>query len=541
MRLIGLSLLWSMSILAVAQEPMINKAERPLLEQRNYRDLPGNDDIQQWLRASAAKTDNARYTELGHSAGERLIGALLISDDDTFLSHASRAPESAASEIRPLPDSAVIDREPRLRMMIVGGQHGNETASPEAVQRVVHELLAGELSSLPELVDIIVIPVGNPDGRDLGRRENADGVNTNTDYILLSQPESQTLSRAISKWQPHTVIDVHESDAYKEDTLAQQGYITDFSIQYEVGFEPNIDKRLREFGVQRFLPAVIRQAEEQGLQARRYIKEIRDVNSPVTHGGITLRNFRNYAGFHHIFSVLVEGRVDPPQGHYPTPGNIRHRTNELFQSVAAYMREAFAMRHEIVRLATTARADWQGLAEQSQVALESVYTLNPDQPLINIRLKEIGSDRDVHVEFKNHSKVTVLKTIDPPSAYLITDHQERIAELLQRHGISYQRLTRPFRFNGMHRAVENLEVTPPRFGKGRYHVSLQLQEEAAEIHALAGDLWIKLTPPYHRLVPLLLEPRSSTSIFQEPDYKNLLREGKFFIVPVSNASIEPPS
>ncbi len=534
MRLIGLGLLWGMTTLAIAQEPGLDTGARPLLEQRNYQQLPGSGEVLDWLRQWAERAENARYLEIGRSAGDRPIGALLVSADSTFLDHAETGSQPDA-------DGDVAPDESRLRIMIVGGQHGNETASPEAVQRLAYELLAGELGKFPQQADIILVPAANPDGRNLGQRENANNVNTNIDYILLTQPESRALSQAIKRWQPHTVLDVHESESFKKETLAQQGYITNFSIQYEVGFEPNIDRRLREFGTEQFMPSLLKSAENNGLRASRYIKEIVDINAPVTHGGITLRNFRNYSGFHHIFSVLVEGRIDPPEGDSPTPPNIRHRTNELSRSIATYLREAVAMHNEIIERTTAARDDWQGLVGHGQLALASEYTLDPAQPLIEISMQEIGSDEQVKVEFENHGKVVTLKTIDPPSAYLVTDHQDRIAELLARHSLDYQRINKSFRFRGVQREMDNIEIMPLSRGKGRYKVSLRLQDNDAEIRAEKGDLWIGLDQPYGRLIPLLLEPLSSNSIFQEQDYVSMIREGTFFIVPVSaeNSQLGP--
>lgn len=519
MRLVGLGLLWSMATLAMAQGTQ-NIASKPLLEQADFRSLPNNREIQHWSRQWAERAEQARYMEIGRSAGGRPIGALFISADPAFLMLTQMQEPAAAVE------------HERLTLMIVGGQHGNETASPEAAQRVVYELLAGELSNLPELANFIVVPTANPDGRDLARRENSNGVNINTDYILLTQPESRALVQAMRRLQPHTVIDVHESTAYKEESLARQGYITDFAIQYEVGFEPNIDRRLRQFGIRQFLPGLLQAADARGLVASRYIKEIRDVNMPVTHGGITLRNFRNYSGFHNIFSVLVEGRVDPPGGDYPTPGNIRHRTNQLFHSIAAYMNEAIAWRDEIIRLSQMARDDWQGLAGAGRLALAAEYALNPDEPVINIRLKELETRKDVSLEFRNHGKVAVLEHIEPPAAYLVTEHQDHIAELLDRHGIQYQRVSQPSLVEGIMLNLDNIETAAPPFGKGRYEVSLQLDAQPGRIRAAAGDLWIALDQRFGRLVPLLLEPHSSTSIFREPQYVSMLEAGEFFIVRV---------
>ena len=480
----------------------------------NYQQLPKNAQIVQYLEKLAETSAKARVVTLGQSAGERPIAALLISDN----------PE--------LP-SAQTASDSRLRLMLVAGQHGNESSGPEALQLIARSLLGGELKDIPAKLDIILVPNANPDGRDLDlQRENADGVNTNTDFILLTQPEGQALSRALTRYRPHAVMDIHESKAYKDESLAQQGYVTQFDIQYEVGFEPNIDTRIRSFGVDKFLPALLARAQEEGVVARRYIREIVDINEPITHGGITLRNFRNYSGFHDSLSTLVEGRLDPPGDNYPTPNNIRERSEELYESVAVYTRQIAAMREQITQLVEAARSNWQGPVGNGALALESQYALDPVQPKLKIPLLKIDTGEIVDKAFDYHGKVVTLENYQPPAAYVISDYQDRIAALFDRQGISYRRLEKPQEINAVTRTISNLEITPPPRDKGRFTVELQLEQREEQVEVEAGDLWVSLDQADGRLVPLLLEPKSSTSIYKEPGYTDMLEEGRFYIFSV---------
>lgn len=486
------------------------------LQAQAYKTLPKNAQIIKYLQALAATSPRVRVVTLGQSAGDRPIAALIISGDGTL-------------------ENRKADAGQRLRVMLVAGQHGNETAGPEALQVMARALIGGELSALSRQMDFILVPNASPDGRDLAQRENAYGVNTNTDYILLTQPEGQALRSALTRYRPQAVLDIHESKAYKEESLAQQGYITDFDIQYEVGFEPNIDKRVRSFGVNWFLPALIQRADKAGLQARRYIKEIVDINAPITHGGITLRNFRNYSGFHNTFSALVEGRLDPP-GDYPTPHNIRERTDELYHAVAVYARQVAAMRDKIGGLIAAARRDWQGPVGNGALALESEYALDPQQPKLVVPLQDIKTGKIVRKAFDYHGKVVTLENIQPPAAYVVSGNQDRIAALLDRQGISYRKVTAPRQIKAVTRYISNLEIIPPPRDKGRYTVELQLERRNEQVQVKPGDLWINLNQADGRLVPLLLEPKSSTSIYKERDYTDMLEEGRFYIVSVPKST-----
>ena len=120
----------------------------------------------------AAAPTRARKDVLGHSVQKRPIEALVLG---------APAPRAA---------------KPRLTVLLVGSQHGGaEPAGGEALLTVARDLLDGDLRPLLDDLDIILIPDANPDGRDLKRRSNANRVNINTDFVLLSQPESRALAQ----------------------------------------------------------------------------------------------------------------------------------------------------------------------------------------------------------------------------------------------------------------------------------------------------------------------------------------------------------
>lgn len=502
---------------------------QPPLIQSDYQQLPSNNSIISYLKQWSNTSSKVAYVQLGESAGGRPLGGLLISSDAEFLSTVLNSEEKKKNPEK-------NNQHERLRVMIVGGQHGNESAGPEGIQQIIYEMLTGSLQDYPSKMDLIIVPNASPDGRDLMIRENANGVNTNTDYIQLSQPESRVLRKALIKWQPHTIIDVHESKAYKEESLALQGYVTVFEIQYEVGFEPNMDKRLRAFGVDEFLPGLIKKVNTKNLRAARYLKEIVDINSPVTHGGITLRNFRNYAGFHHSFSVLVEGRLDPPDEDYPTPLNIKNRSDELYISIEAYLQRVHETADRIKTLTKLAKSDWQGLAKNDQLVLESEYSVDPAQSKIQVPLLNINKNNIEDLEFNYHSQVVVNKSLLLPKAYVVTSHQDRIAELLARHGIVSKRVKETTIVDAEKRKISDLKTIPPLRGRGRYEVTFSMTSESEKVSLKPDDLWINLDQDGGRLVPLLLEPSSTTSIFAERDFVNTLTEGDFFVLSIEITS-----
>jgi hypothetical protein len=122
--------------------------------------------------------------DLGHSVQGRTIWGLKITDNPTL-----------------------EEDEPEVRMC--GVHHGNEYMGAELCLLMAQDLTGNYSTNdtIKNLVDnreIWIIPMVNPDGREMGTRENAHGVDLNRDYGYMwggwsgstspfSQPETQTI------------------------------------------------------------------------------------------------------------------------------------------------------------------------------------------------------------------------------------------------------------------------------------------------------------------------------------------------------------
>ncbi|MGE3774648.1 MAG: M14 family zinc carboxypeptidase, partial [Gammaproteobacteria bacterium] len=159
------------------------------LEASRHRRISQSAEIGDFLNRLAAASDEASCATLGWSVRGQPIRALICT--------------------RPSP------RE-KPRVMLVGSHHGgSEPAGGEALMEISRALLHGDLRDLLDVLDVIVVPNVNPDGRDEDSSRNANGVNLNRDYVLLSQPESRALDAAVQRYRPHVVLDAHESAALK--------------------------------------------------------------------------------------------------------------------------------------------------------------------------------------------------------------------------------------------------------------------------------------------------------------------------------------
>ena len=133
---------------------------------------------------------------------------------------------------RPLWLVTVTDRHSpaagKMRLFIIARQHGNEPAGTTATLALV-EHFALAPSALEQAVlkhlEIIAVPVANPDGAVANQRSNAAGVDLNRDWQRASQPETQALQAAIRTYRPHAIMDLHELPAHTSRASYQQNFV----------------------------------------------------------------------------------------------------------------------------------------------------------------------------------------------------------------------------------------------------------------------------------------------------------------------------
>jgi Zinc carboxypeptidase len=465
------------------------------LEKVGFSRVSQSTEISAFLQSVVQQDKDVTLTILGKSVQGRPIEALQF---------AARTPGSLT---------------PRPRVMIIGSQHGAaEPAGGEALLVLARELVSGDLQYLRDRLDIILIPNANPDGRDLGRRSNANRININTDFVLVNQPETQVLKATLQRMQPDVVLDSHESAIFKRKTLAKQGYLTDFYAQFESANNPGVPASARAFAFDVLLPAMIERTSSKGLPAHRYIGEIISIRQPITHGGLTLQNFRNTAGITGALSFLVETRLDSREDKFPTYRNIGVRVDRQMICLRAFLETVDQNRAGIVQAVAGMRAAmWT-----EPLPLKSRYVLDTDSPEVAIVLRRLDTRELETLNFPDHRRVEVNDTVTLPAYLAISDHVDEFRIFLDRHQVKYRQLKTP------------LEVTAS-VSQFRQPVNLKdgaaLSASTEKVVALDSEtLLIDMRQPLGRLAMLLLDPRSTSSVFRLPPFPPLLKSERDFFI-----------
>ena len=451
------------------------------LEAQDHKRLSTPKEITAFLARLAADIDGARLWPLGHSAGGRPLTAL-------------RIPARSAQATR-------------LRVLLVGCQHGAaEAAGGEALLMLARELATGAGSAGLEHLEFVIYPDANPDGRALDSSRNADEVNINRDFVLLTQTETRALDRLLREFAPHVVLDAHESATFKQKTLAREGYMTDFETQFDCANHPAIPSAVRDYSEGVMLPQLVARVAARGIRAQRYVREILSLTQVLTHGGLTARKFRIRAGLSGALAFLLETRMDPKHGHYDSYRNIAVRAAKQLLAQRVFINLLAEQRVAILTL--LARHD----LSTEPLALAPAYTATEPARRLRIPLRAIADDELREFEFADHRQVVSGPSIELPTQYWITAQQPALARLLEAHGFPHQTLGAP-----LERTLTGQDI--PVAGAAWPSARRVLRRLPA------GSLQIPVCGPRGRLLALLLEPRSTSSVFHYAAFSHWLRVG----------------
>ena len=102
-------------------------------------------------------------------------------------------------------------------LWVDGSPHGGEESGGDASLKVLYDLAARTDCAAEQILDqaiVIVVPIYNPDGRDLDQRRNVNGFDMNRDWFARTQPEIDGVIELMRQYPPQLAIDAHEMGTY---------------------------------------------------------------------------------------------------------------------------------------------------------------------------------------------------------------------------------------------------------------------------------------------------------------------------------------
>lgn len=318
--------------------------------------------------------------------------------------------------------------------MIFAQQHGNEPSGKEALLMLIHEIYLNPQKYSFENLNLIFIPMVNPDGNESHKRRNGNNYDLNRNHVILTEPETQMLHNVFHKYRPQVTLDVHE---YGFRTWLKLGYIKNFGEQLDCISNPAIPKELKNFAIKNILQPTINSTNERNVRANRYLITRGDFDYFVRHSTTDINDGRNGFGIQNTLSFILEG-FNPLIKQEQIWQRARHQLT-LIESFLKHCNEESIQIRKLVR---SFRKHYQENPPDS-IAIVADYTekFSCELPII---LKRTSDFRDTTIVLPDYrSKPEILVKIKRPDGYLIENPSGKIIDLVNNHNFAHKILSSP--------------------------------------------------------------------------------------------------
>ena len=492
----------SRSLMVPATDPWVTPSERDQL-----RTTPRYDETIAYLKRLVAAAPQLKMISLGKSDEGRDVWMVIASKDRAFTTEALRS-------------------SGKPTVLAQGGIHAGEIEGKDAGLMLLRDMtVRGTKRELLDGANFLFVPIFNVDGHERfsaftrinqrgpeegGWRTNARNLNLNRDYMKADTSEMRAMIRAIDTWKPDLYIDLHVTDG------ADYQYDVTYGWNGPAGFSPAIAN---------WLDRSLRPAVDRGLSAMGHIPGplifTDDPLQGVALGQSDPRLSHSYGDARHMATILVEN-------HSLKPYDQRVLGMYIFleHTLRTIARDATALRDatqsERARRAKTIPLAWSvptGVEpEQIEVlGIESRKTLSPISG--GVRTEWLGKPVTMRAPLRKATEVTA--SVTRPAAYWVPAQWRDVIELLDVHGIRYERITAPREVD-----VTMYRFRDPKFAtqqfEGHVRVTADATSEKRRERFPAGSLRISTDQDLGTLAVLLLEPSSPDSLFQWGFFNSIL-------------------
>ena len=356
----------------------------------------------------------------------------------------------------------------KVRVMVYSRVHGDEPAASEGALAFLDALTRGELVGRYDDVQIVVVPMANPDGAVALKRVTAKGGDINRDFVKYDYPETRAIQGEILRFDPHVVVDAHEFTVW-----GRLGERTSASDMQSAGpNEPNLPKALVDAHERLFRTAISRNFAQYGLRHDLYELLSMDKASGklrVAESATTFVSAKNYHAMSGRFSFLFETR-----GIGLGDQHMARRTLSHYQGMKAVVETAQSNADAIAGLVAEARrtlaatAAWELDRKPVRVARDFALADGPSGRLVSLP-----------VEFVKRTEGTPGTKVAVPRYYLIPQSAKASVDLLAQMGVTVSQLRQPL--------TASVGVQTATIAKHEETLKVESRTSEAKREFVAGD------------------------------------------------------
>ena len=517
----GLIFLSFIKISAQSESANVPKEWLTYAEQTGYRKTPRYDATVAFSQKLDKASDLIEYKTFGKSGEGRDLPLLIAAADKAFT-------------------PALAHRQGKAVVFIQACIHAGESDGKDAGLALLRDIaITKTRADLLKNVVIIFVPIYNVDGHELfspynrinqngpdemGFRATSTNLNLNRDYMKADAPETRAWLKLWNEWKPDFFIDCHVTD----------GADFRYNVTYEYAHFQEVSPFIKSWMDEHFDGKVVPNVEKEGNLLTHYLEfNGRDVSKGIASFIATPRFATGYVPLRNRPALLIETHMLKP---------YKSRVRGTYDVLRYTIEEIGNFKQSLFKA--------NRAAEQKTINNGKIYDRNRNFPLqleitnesepfnfkgvqYQIEDSEVsGAKRivygikplDITIPKFNKAKISV--AVAPPLYYIVPPQWRNVIDVLQSHGIQFQRINKPLTTE-----VESYTLTEPKWSSASFESRLTLSYKATPMREIRtfpqNSIVISLAQKDAQVVIHLLEPNSSDSLIYWGFFNSIFEQKEY--------------
>jgi len=514
-------LLSFMNTNAQSESKNVPKEWQTLAEQTDYQRTWNYADTIRFAQKLDKESDQIVYKSFGKSGEGRDMPLLIVSGDKTFTAEAAKKKGKAV-------------------VFIQGGIHSGEIDGKDAGFALLRDIaiLKTRADLLKDTV-ILFVPIYNVDGhemsspfnrinqngpQEMGFRATSTNLNLNRDYMKADAPETRAWLNLWNEWKPDFFIDCHVTD----------GADFQYNVTYEYAHHAEVSPFIKNWMDEYFDGKIVPKVESEGNLLTHYVQFAgREVTGGVATFIATPRFATGYTPLRNRAGLLIETHSLKPykvrvRGTYDV---LRYTIEEINQSKASLFEANRKADEETIERGKNYDANRKfplalTITDKSTPFAFKGIEYRKEKSEISGAERIIYGTKPLNITIPRYDDAKVTASVAPPLYYIVPAQWQTVIEVLQAHGVKFQRIAKPLTIE-----VESYRFTEPKWANASFESRVTLSYKTNPIKETrifpANSIIIPLEQETANVIIHLLEPESPDSfmfwgffsaIFEQKEY-----------------------
>lgn len=479
---------------------------RTTAEGSEYRKTSTYDEAIAYSKRLDAASPWITYRSIGKSGENRDIPLLIASSGKEFTPAAAR-------------------KKGKAIIFIQAGIHAGEIDGKDAGLALLRDIAVTKTRK--ELLDnaiILFIPIYNVDGHEnrdpykrinqngpdeMGFRANATNLNLNRDYMKADAPETRAWLALWNQWKPDLFIDCHVTD----------GADFQYNVTYEYAHFQEVSPFIRNWMDEHFDGKIVPNVEKEGNLLTHYVEFAgREVTGGIATFIATPKFATGYTALRNRPGLLIETHSLKP---------YRSRVRGTYDVLRYTIEEAGKERASLFEANKKADAETVVRGEKYDPSAQFPLRLTVSDKATQINFKGVeyrmedsaisGGKRIIYgpkpvvYTIPRYDDGKVTSSVIPPRYYIIPPQWRCVIEVLELHGIKFERLLNPEPYE-----IESYVLTEPKWAASSFENRITLTAKKTLIKETRtfprGSILIPMSQEGANVLIHLLEPDSPDSL-----------------------------